>query len=296
MLVRELILQNFKSFKERTVIPLAPITLLFGENSAGKSSVLQSLLLLKQTSLRAEAGRPLLLARGDLVDLGSIREMLYAHDPARVGEIGVLFHGKEFERSESFWPFAENVAGIGVRFGCRTDSPLDELVIHEIPVYWGEENRAFATLGTGRTEAAVERWSADYAHDPWTRYFNSGERFYTCEAVDPDHPGMLALYGEFFKYWNDLAKALQKWPNDDSTMAWQWPQIEDMESASGDDPYEFPLDGYLVSVIRRFSEQGRNLIAELLDRFDDYSYEQYVRDAIDRRNLSSRVRRSVFVN
>lgn len=42
-------LENFKAFGNSTPIELAPITLHFGENSAGKSSILQSLNLLKQT-------------------------------------------------------------------------------------------------------------------------------------------------------------------------------------------------------------------------------------------------------
>ena len=41
-----LILDNFKAFGTRQVLPLAPITLLYGANSSGKSSILQSLLLL----------------------------------------------------------------------------------------------------------------------------------------------------------------------------------------------------------------------------------------------------------
>ncbi len=32
-------LENFKAFGTPTTIPLAPITLIFGENSAGKSSI-----------------------------------------------------------------------------------------------------------------------------------------------------------------------------------------------------------------------------------------------------------------
>ncbi|MCC6696179.1 MAG: AAA family ATPase [Candidatus Hydrogenedentes bacterium] len=34
-------LENFKAFGKRVRIPFAPITLIFGENSAGKSSILQ---------------------------------------------------------------------------------------------------------------------------------------------------------------------------------------------------------------------------------------------------------------
>ena len=48
-MLKALELENFKAFGERNRIECAPITLLFGENSAGKSSILQALNLLKQT-------------------------------------------------------------------------------------------------------------------------------------------------------------------------------------------------------------------------------------------------------
>ena len=41
--------QNFKAFQDTGPIDLAPLTLLSGVNSAGKSSLIQMLLLLKQT-------------------------------------------------------------------------------------------------------------------------------------------------------------------------------------------------------------------------------------------------------
>ena len=42
-------LRNFKAFEDTGNIELKPITVLAGTNSGGKSSILQSLLLLKQT-------------------------------------------------------------------------------------------------------------------------------------------------------------------------------------------------------------------------------------------------------
>lgn len=47
MRITQLRLENFKSFKEPTTIDFAPITLLFGPNSAGKSSIVQALNILK---------------------------------------------------------------------------------------------------------------------------------------------------------------------------------------------------------------------------------------------------------
>jgi hypothetical protein len=43
MRITQLRLENFKSFKEPTTIDFAPVTLLFGSNSAGKSSIIQAL-------------------------------------------------------------------------------------------------------------------------------------------------------------------------------------------------------------------------------------------------------------
>jgi len=48
-MIKTMRLKNFKAFKDTGQIELKPITVLAGPNSSGKSSVLQSLLLLKQT-------------------------------------------------------------------------------------------------------------------------------------------------------------------------------------------------------------------------------------------------------
>jgi AAA15 family ATPase/GTPase len=66
---------NFKSFAGPVNIPIKPITLIFGPNSSGKSSIFQSLLMLKQTF---EEGREEVLhPRGNLVDLGSFKEFIF---------------------------------------------------------------------------------------------------------------------------------------------------------------------------------------------------------------------------
>ena len=42
-------LKNFKGWKDTTPIRMAPLTVFFGTNSSGKSSIEQFLLMLKQT-------------------------------------------------------------------------------------------------------------------------------------------------------------------------------------------------------------------------------------------------------
>ena len=71
-------MQNFKSVHDAT-INLAPLTVLVGPNSAGKSSLLQSILLFAQNSRRTmrefdSNSRGGIILNGDLVKLGSIEE------------------------------------------------------------------------------------------------------------------------------------------------------------------------------------------------------------------------------
>ncbi|MGZ5520044.1 MAG: AAA family ATPase, partial [Limisphaerales bacterium] len=54
-------LTNFKAFGGQQTVKLKPITLIYGPNSSGKSSLLQSLLLLKQTLESFENPEALLL-------------------------------------------------------------------------------------------------------------------------------------------------------------------------------------------------------------------------------------------
>jgi predicted ATPase len=59
LLLTSLALERLGPFQEKTVLPLVPITHLFGDNGAGKSAILYSLLLLKQCAIAPpEDGAP----------------------------------------------------------------------------------------------------------------------------------------------------------------------------------------------------------------------------------------------
>ncbi|MAS35009.1 MAG: hypothetical protein CL610_13450 [Anaerolineaceae bacterium] len=74
-------LENFKSWRDLD-LKLAPLTLLFGTNSSGKTAILQSLLLLKQTANNFDRKQHINLGGGerDYVDFGSWRDLVYDHD------------------------------------------------------------------------------------------------------------------------------------------------------------------------------------------------------------------------
>jgi predicted ATPase len=72
-MITNLFLKNFKPFSEQS-LELRNLTVLSGLNSTGKSSVLQSLLLLRQSKLLNEVG---LALNGDLVSIGTGKDALY---------------------------------------------------------------------------------------------------------------------------------------------------------------------------------------------------------------------------
>ncbi len=79
--------KNFKSWQDSDIVKLAPLTGFFGTNSSGKSSLLQMLLLLKQT-----IGSDEVIFFGDensLVNLGNFREVIHSHQSINELYLGV---------------------------------------------------------------------------------------------------------------------------------------------------------------------------------------------------------------
>ena len=77
----QLRLQNFKGWKDTGVIRTAPITLFFGANSSGKSSIGQFLMMLKQT-MESPDRKAVFYPGGknSAVQLGSYKEMVFHRD------------------------------------------------------------------------------------------------------------------------------------------------------------------------------------------------------------------------
>lgn len=78
-------LENFKIWRSTGPMRLAPLTLLLGTNSSGKSSLIQSLLLMRQTVKGNDAGLDLNLGNpdaDDTVTMGQFRDLLCRHGQA----------------------------------------------------------------------------------------------------------------------------------------------------------------------------------------------------------------------
>jgi predicted ATPase len=76
-------LENFKGVGERVRIELAPITLLFGANSAGKSTILQALHYMREILERRNTNPDRTLYGGDFIDLGGFLNLVHHRDLSR---------------------------------------------------------------------------------------------------------------------------------------------------------------------------------------------------------------------
>jgi len=81
-------LKNFKCF-ELLRLPLTPLTLLSGSNASGKSSVLQSMVLLHQT-MREHEWSVRLMLNGESIKLGTVADVVDKVHGRKTFEIGML--------------------------------------------------------------------------------------------------------------------------------------------------------------------------------------------------------------
>lgn len=80
-MITRLRFQNFKSWRDTGPVRFAPMTVLFGGNSSGKTSLLQTLLMLKQTVESSDRSQVLNLGdERSFAELGTFIDLLFNHD------------------------------------------------------------------------------------------------------------------------------------------------------------------------------------------------------------------------
>ncbi|MFT6938413.1 MAG: putative ATPase, partial [Saprospiraceae bacterium] len=81
-MIIEISLQNFKIFKDKTTFPLRQLNLLTGVNGGGKSTLLQSLLLMRQ-SIEHDERTTNIIFNGSCVELGTFMDMKNLETPRK---------------------------------------------------------------------------------------------------------------------------------------------------------------------------------------------------------------------
>ena len=215
-MIRAIELQNFKAFGELTQIELAPITLIFGQNSAGKSSILQSLNLLKQTRESRESGAPLLpRAEGGIADLGSFQELLFDHDLSRVLSIGLQLDVKEERfmplrmRSWSRLPAPDSI-GLSLRF--QRPKPEAEVEMAGFHLAWPSLTEPLASFFPRNLSRQEQRLARRFYWHAVRRRQSSQQRktrAAECNNVSTSAELWGPIYPEWLRQRRAVARALQ---------------------------------------------------------------------------------------
>ncbi len=103
-MLNKISVENFKAFNKLADFNIKPITILCGANSCGKSSILQSILLFKQ-SLESRNSNPNILLNGQYVKFGDFGDIVYKKNLNSIVSFDFEFNlGANGKRS--FFPFA----------------------------------------------------------------------------------------------------------------------------------------------------------------------------------------------
>jgi len=77
MIIKALTIENFKGIREPVRVEFKPITLLFGPNSAGKSTIIQAIHYIREILERKNFNPDSTIAGGDFIDLGGFRNFVH---------------------------------------------------------------------------------------------------------------------------------------------------------------------------------------------------------------------------
>lgn len=96
---------NFKAFGGSQGIPVCPITVVFGPNSSGKSSIIQSLLLARHIADTGDADVHQTTLGGGTVDLGGFAHYVHGHQVANEVELTFEFRPSRPRKLHLLDPF-----------------------------------------------------------------------------------------------------------------------------------------------------------------------------------------------
>lgn len=151
-------LENFKGIAGRQRIDFAPLTLLFGANSAGKSTILQALLYLHELLERGTADVDRTDLGGNVLELGGFARLVHRHEADRAITLRAEFATpgglERFGRDLGDFPFPDlddeiESAWLELTIRFRTTTTFRGPIVERAVIGVGSESEALVWLETG---------------------------------------------------------------------------------------------------------------------------------------------------
>lgn len=186
-MLKEYQITNFKPFAGPANIPIKPITLLFGPNSSGKSSIFQPLLILKQTLEEKNPHIPL-LSKGSLVDLGNFRDFIHGHQVKRSFSIKMTVRSHTI-RYGIFYPFDKELGenlnlhpnielldkslgkeSVSISISFSWNNKFSTMFISYVDLYFGDNPFPVVTYNNA-LDSGEFQFKGNFNHPFWENYW-----------------------------------------------------------------------------------------------------------------------------
>lgn len=182
-------IKNFKAWKDTGEVRLAPLTVIFGANSAGKSSLGHLLLALKQTAQSTDRKRALQLGDSNsLIDLGAFLDCLHGHD--KKNKLSFMVTWKPSTKLEVIDPTKKNRPAIGDQLTLeveiaagKADQPEVASIVYRISKEQSESlGVTFRRKSDGKLELVSDQYQFVYSVGrKWP--LDEAEKFYRISEV-----------------------------------------------------------------------------------------------------------------
>lgn len=152
MRLKALTIKNFKGIDENGIrIEFAPITMLFGPNNAGKSTIIQAMHLAREVFCAAEPDLDKMPTYGKGLDLGSFKDYVHKHDKGRMIRIGLEWDNIVFSTTSyhddhltELEDKIEKIKKLGLEICIKWDDNLQKTVLSDL--IYSFNNREFTTM------------------------------------------------------------------------------------------------------------------------------------------------------
>ncbi len=132
-------LKNFKAFRDTGSLEIAPLTVLTGQNSSGKSAILRAMMALRQT-VESRDQSTAFVSTGEYVNLGTFEELAFKHDVK--SSVGFHFVSKVPSAHHTFMgmelPFGEDQRELSVSLDLAYLSSIDRIYLVRSMVHLGK--------------------------------------------------------------------------------------------------------------------------------------------------------------
>jgi predicted ATPase len=183
--VKAIRLQNFMAFRDTGWVELHPITLLFGRNSSGKSTILRALRLLRQSLNPRANDEPLIFTDENGIDLGEFASVVHDQDKSKSMVFGFRCGPLKYLREIRVNAVRRNPAWraevtdeadwaeIELAFSLGDDDTVQLVAVHVAALSGKDDQDRLNILGAYRLDAEL------------SRLFNNDEWYLSSDCLSP---------------------------------------------------------------------------------------------------------------